>query len=385
MSDFEQKMSMVFNPIYQGSTVLYDNFDEFLKYSKQDIKQIEDVKEFSGYGRLHNPTVFELERILAKMEYGDFCKITTCGLSAITKAILTYAKNGDHVLMTDGAYIRTRAFAENILPKFGINYDYYDTIDINDLKSKIKSNTKIIFLELPSSGSGEFQDIAEIVSIAKEKNIITICDNTMMTPILFNPIKHGIDVVVHSLTKFVLGYSDCMLGCVITTKKHFKDLYDYTNLMGNHVNSENAYMAIRGLKTLELRVKDSVKRGKPIIDYLKSHELIKEILHLSCFEDERKTIAEKYIDCKKVASLMTIVLKKKYTNEELTKFFDNLKIFRLGFSWGGFESLCIPYDLSFRQNKIRNYKKNTCIRLYIGMEKTEALIEDLQQAMLKFK
>lgn len=370
--EFNQEMKMVFNPVYFGSTVIYKNYEEYSsELSSKDLIKSSDIKSFAGYGRSHNPTILELEKKIASLEFGDFAKITSSGVSAISTAILAIAKFGEHILITDGAYGGTRKFVEYILPRYGITYDYYDPfLGIEDIKNKTNDKTSIIFCESPSSGSFEIQNLEEIANFAKSKGITTICDNTMMTPMLLNPLKFGIDIVIHSLTKFVLGYSDCMLGAIVAKEKHFLDIHNFCIAFGNHVSSDVAYMALRGIKTLPLRINDSIKRGLDFIEKIKSHKLIEEILHPS-----RKNQNSQYV------GLFTLVLKEKLSEDELKRFFNNLKIFKIGYSWGGFESLCTKCDFSKRTGEIQKYNKKTCLRLYIGMENISDLTEDINNSL----
>lgn len=382
LKDAKQDMHMVFNPVYRGSTVVFENYQEFIESAKTKIEKPEDILPFPKYGRMGNPTIYELSNTISYLENGDFTVITSGGMSAVTTSILAFLSSGDHAIIFDGIYTSTHSFASGIFPKLNISYDVCDDFIEGDLESKIKPNTKIIFFESCASGTFEIADIEKIAKIAKKHNIITICDNTMMTPMLLKPIDFGIDVIVHSLSKFAMGHADAMLGSITTTKEHFKILNDYVTLIGNHANSDVAYLTLRGIKTMKLRVSDAVERAKKVMDFLKSHKLVKEVLHPYTFTDKRKQNVDKY--CKNgVVGLFGVSLHKKYTDEEFAKFFDNLKFFKLGFSWGGFESLCIKYSLAYRTGKAKDYDQNSYLRIYIGMENTDDLIQDLEESFSK--
>ncbi len=380
--DKNQDMRMVMSPLYQGSTVIYNNYDAFTKYCRKNIKNIDDVNPFPEYGRIGNPTNFEFANTMNMLEKADFTIVTNGGMSAVTLSILTFLKSGDHALFSDGTYTSTKKFIENVLPKYNIEYSYYDNFDEkNGIEKNIKSNTKIIFFESCASGTFEIEDIDKIAKLGKKHNCVTICDNTMLTPILFNPLTHGINVTVHSASKFILGHADAMLGTVSVKKEHFKQLYDYSTLIGNHASAQSCYLAIRGVKTLPLRVLDSAKRGKTIFDAIKSHPVIEQILHPYAFEDsEQKSRLEKYAK-NQCNSLFSVVFKRKLTDKELKKFFDSLKIIQIGLSWGGFESLCTPYDLSHRIGKIKQLNNKTIFRFYIGMEDEGDLKSDIIAAL----
>ncbi len=382
MEENSQNQHMVFNPVYRGSTIVFDKYEDFLVSKASKVENIADIKPYPYYGRAGNPTIHELSRTISWLEKGDFTVITNGGMSAVTTAILSCLSSGDHAIFFDGIYTSTHHFIAGILPKYNITYDICDEFLEGDLEAKLKPNTKVIFFESCASGTFEVADIEKIVAFARKHNIITICDNTMFTPILLNPIEHGVDFVVHSLSKFAMGHADAMLGSVTTTAKYFKILYDYSTLIGNHANSEAAYLALRGIKTMPLRVRDSVIRAEKIMNFLQSHPLVKEVLHPYTFTDDRRKNVEKY--CKNgVTGLFGVLLKKKYSAEELAKFFNSLKFFKIGLSWGGFESLCIDHKLTYRKGKIAKLDEYTYLRMYVGMENSDDLIADLGESLAK--
>ena len=378
-----QNMQMVMSPIYQGSTVLYNDIDAFFNYCRKGINSVEDLAPFPEYGRFGNPTTYEFSKAMDSLEGSDYTLVTNGGMSAIFFSIISFLKSGDHLLVSDGIYSSTRKIIENILPRYNIEYSYYDSLTDGDLESKVKKNTKAIFFEFCASGTFEMEDIDGIVNLAREKNLVTICDNTMMTPFLHNLMDFGIDVVAHSCTKFVIGHSDAMLGTVSVKKKHFKELYDFATISGNHANSNAVYLALRGLKTLGLRVSDSVRRGYVVMNEIANHRMIDRILHPYFNKDEVQQERLAKYTTGDVVGLFSIVLKKKYTNDQLKVFFDELKIVKIGLSWGGFESLCIPYSLAHRVGVAKKFNDQTVMRIYIGMEDEKDVIDDILVALDK--
>lgn len=358
--------------IIQSSNFIFDTYEDFLKIC-------DDEKNNYMYTRGTNPTTEILEKKLAKLENGEKCKVFSSGMGAISATILALLKSNDHILTLNIIYGQTISFI-NELSKFNIEHNNIFVNSIEDIKNNIKNNTKIIYMESPCSQTMKLLDIEKIAKLAKEKNILTIIDNTWSTPIFQKPINYGIDIVIHSCSKYIGGNSDVVAGAVISKTEIINKIFGFSHQNLGAVNSPfDSWLLIRSLRTLPIRLQQHNKNIKKIINFLKKDSRIKEIYHPYAFKDEQKTLSDKYL--KGYTSLLSFNLKDDNFNK-LKIFVNNLKIIQIGVSWGGYESLILPaYKLNNdEQLKQRNLSK-THIRLYIGLENTESLINDLKQAL----
>ncbi len=360
--------------IVQTSTFSFDTYEDFLNIC-------EDEKNNYMYTRGTNPTTEILEKKLAQLEGGERCKVFASGMAAITATLLTLLKQGDHILSLNTIYGQASGFMKSMI-KYGISYTNISVNSIDDIKENIQNNTKIIYMESPSSQYMEILDLESISEIATEKGIITIIDNTWATPIFQNPIKHGIDVVIHSCSKYIGGNSDVVAGAVISTNKIVDDIFDFGHQNLGAVNSPfNSWLLLRGLRTLPMRVRQQEVAVKKVIDFLLQDDRIKKVYHPYCANDEQRALAEKYLAG--YTSALSFVIKEDNFHK-LKKFVNSLKIFKIGVSWGGYESLILPAFKGNNEEKLkeRNMSKMH-IRIYIGLENVDSLIKDLKQALDK--
>lgn len=367
-----EKYNPIAPPIVQTSNFSFKTYDDFLEICK-------DEKNNYMYTRGSNPTTKILENKLAKLENGERCKVFSSGMGAISATLLSLLSSEDHVLTLNTTYGQATSFIDS-LKKFGITFSNVRVKNLEDVKNGIKENTKIIYMESPSSQFMELLDLEGIVQLAKEKNILTIIDNTWATPIFQKPLNYGVDVVIHSCSKYISGTSDVVAGAVISNNSILEKIFDYGHQNLGATNSPfNSWLLIKSLRTLPIRMKyhnDSVKK---VIDYLKNDLRIKKIYHPYVADEQQKELAEKYL--KGYGSLLSFELVDT-DFDKIKKFVDSLKVFKIGVSWGGYESLMLP---AFKGNNEENLKKRgmskSHIRLYIGLEDTETLIEDIKQAL----
>lgn len=359
-------------PIVQTSTFKFDSYEQFL-----DI--CDDEKNSYMYTRGTNPTTELLEKRLAQLEGGERCKVFSSGMAAISSTLLTLLKSGDHVLSLNIIYGQATTFMNSML-KYGIEHTNVFVNSIEDVENSIRENTKIIYMESPSSQLMELLDIEAITKLAKEKNITTVIDNTWATPIFQKPIKHGVDVVIHSCSKYIGGNSDVVAGAVISTNEIIDEIFDFAHQNLGGVNSPfNSWLLLRGLRTLPMRLDYQQKSVKRIIDFLQQDDRIEKVNHPYCGNEKQKELANKYL--LGYTSLLSFVIKEN-DFDKLKKFVNRLELFQIGVSWGGYESLALPAfkGINEEQLKKRNMSKMH-VRLYVGIEDTDSLIEDLKQAL----
>jgi len=370
-------------PIYQTSTVLFPDLASYhsAENGVRFYKETENgnAADYS-YGIYGTPTTFALQDVLCELEGGDACVITSSGLSAITTTLLALLKSGDHILMVDTVYGPTRRFCNKELKKYGIETTYYDPTIGADIKNLIQKNTKMIFLESPGSLTFEIQDVPAIVKIAKENDIITVLDNSWATPLYFNPLKLGVDVSIQAVTKYIGGHSDLLLGAIITkgeavTKRLFKSAQN----LGVAASPYDCSLALRGIRSMAARMEMHQKNTNVVINAIKDNPKISKILYPAYEGDDFHELWKSQF--KGAASLFSVVLDRKYSDAELANMIDNMELFGIGASWGGYESLVLNFDPSSIRTATKWTETASCVRFYIGLEDTEDLISDIKKAL----
>lgn len=364
------------NGIYQSSTVVFNSYEDFLYADGIYYNKERQVPGVQTYGRDGIATTLQCEKALAEMYEMKNAKVTSCGYTAVTVAINAFAKAGGHVLMTDGAYGPSRFFVEKTLAKYGVECSFFKPdINANELESLIKPNTVLIYLENPSSLTFEMQDLEGIAKIAKKHNVPTAIDNTFFTSHYCNPFKFGIDVVIESCTKFISGHSDVMMGVVISTEKYAYDIFNSYRELGVNTTGMNAYYMMRGLRTMKTRLDAQEKTLEYVINKLQGHKKITKILHPTQKENAGYEFFK--AQCTGATSVFTIILDKKYTDAELSKFFNRFEVFSMGYSWGGYESLTVKLPDLANIRKSYSYGENTAVRFYLGLEDKQDLADDI--------
>ena len=309
------------------------------------------------------------------MENAEGCVLTPSGLAAVSLACLTCANSGDHILVTDSAYYPTRHFCDTILKRLGIETTYYDPCIGTEISNLFQPNTKMIFTESPGSLTFEMQDIELIVSEARKINALVNMDNTWATPLYFKPLDHGVDISLMAGTKYVVGHSDCMLGTLAANSRTWEKLSETHGLMGYHVGPDDVYLGQRGLRTMSVRLEKHMENAIEIATWLQQHDRVANVYHPALPESLGYEIWKR--DFKGASGLFSFELANANEQHAIT-FLNTLKLFGLGYSWGGFESLATYAQPA----KIRTAKPwtrtNPLIRLHIGLEDTRDLISDLK-------
>ena len=371
-------------PVVRASTILFNSMQELYSHEKKILKN-QKITHYT-YGRYGSQTTIELENIIKKLENAYHVFLTATGFGGISLALMSLCRPGDEILVSDNVYGPTREITGELLKEFNVNVKFYNPEKFQDLNDKVTKKTKMILVENPGSNTFEFQDLSKIVKLAKSKNILTLLDNTWGTPLYLKPLKIGFDMSFSSATKYFSGHSDAMGGTLSVNKKVFKKIMFFYKLSGYRMSADEAYLIIRGLRTLDVRLKQHYENTKKVINFLKRQKKIKEILY------PHKTSSKNYKLWKKYYSgatgLFSIVIKSK-SKASVIKFVNSLELFGIGYSWGGFESLAILQELrkSTEYTKGRQYfrfdKNDHIVRLHIGLEDPKDLIYDLKQN-LKF-
>ena len=376
----QDKKSRSANPaIVRASTILFKSMQEIIRHEKL-VKQGKKV-DFYEYGRGGSQTTIALQNFIAELEGAHRVFLTPTGFAAVTLSIMSVCRPGDEIIVTDACYHPTRMITSGLLKEFEVKTQFYNPDDFESLKEKITEKTKMIFVENPGSNTFEFQDLSKIIRLAKKNNIITAIDNTWGTPLFFKPLKLGFDMSISSATKYFSGHADVMLGTVAVNKKIYSKVNFYNYLTGYRVSADDAYLVIRGLRTLDVRLERHQKNTKQIINFLRKEKKIKEVLY------PYKKGTKNYKNWKKYYSgatgLLSVVIQSKSKNS-VFKFINSLKLFGIGQSWGGFESLAL-YQKIQRIYKKYIKKNHHIVRLHIGLENPDELIADLKQALKKIK
>ena len=363
------------NPaVIRASTILFNSMQELYQHEKK-IKKHQKISHYS-YGRYGSSTTIELENILKELEQAFHVFLTGTGFGGVALAIMSLCRPGDEIVVSDNVYGPTKEISEKLLKEFNVTAKFYNPDSFEDLKNKVTKNTKMILVENPGSNTFEFQDLSKIITLAKKKKIFTFLDNTWGTPLYLKPLKLGFDMSFSSATKYFSGHSDAMGGSLAVNKKVFKQIMFFYKLSGYRMSADEAYLIIRGLRTLDTR--------------LKSQKKVKEILYPYNPSSKNYKLWKKYYSG--ATGLLSIVIKSK-KKSSVIKFVNSLELFGIGYSWGGFESLAILQEL--HSNKKGEYiqgrkyyrfnKDEHIVRLHIGLEDPKDLINDLKRSLRYIK
>jgi cystathionine beta-lyase len=349
-------------PVYQTSLFAFNNMDEF-------DHAMSEVLEHHVYSRGNNPTVLFLEQKLAELEEGELAKCFASGMAAITSAIMSVIRSGDHIICPDQAYGPTREFLGSYLLRFGIETTFIDGANMEHWKAAIRPNTKLLYLESPTSGMFELQDLPAVVELARSIGATTICDGSWATPCNQKPLNLGVDLVVHSITKYIAGHSDCLGGVVIGSKGLVNRLsQNEYMLFGGIMTPQTAALVTRGLRSLPLRMQRHQESGLKVAHYLEKQSFVTKVNHPGLPSHPQHELALRQMSG--FSSLFSFESQEPI--ETLREWVNHLKYFKIGVSWGGFESLITVRGIEEGSEPNRNL-----VRIYIGMECPDDLIQDL--------
>ncbi len=358
-------------PIWRASTILYDSVADLESRGR-------DTHDKFFYGRRGTPTVWALADALTQMEPGAAGTLLyPSGVAALAAALLALLSPGDHLLMVDSVYDPTRALCDGLLKRMGVATTYYDPLIGAGIATLIRPETKLIFLESPGSLTFEVQDVPAIVAVAKAHGVTTMLDNTWATPLLFPALAHGIDVSMMSLTKYVGGHSDAMMGSLTATPAHWDRLRSATYQLGQAVSPDDCALMLRGLRTLDVRMQRHGESGLAVAHWLAAHPAVGTMLHPAIPGCPGHALWTR--DFTGTSGLFGFTLKNA-SKAQRDAFIDALTLFGLGYSWGGYESLIAPSNPPRSAVKWRG--DGPLIRLSIGLEDPADLITDLEHALV---
>jgi cysteine-S-conjugate beta-lyase len=373
----EEWMTGIVNPpVWRASTVLFDNVEAMRAAGAGPVGTLH-------YGRSGTPTQWALAEALTELEPGAAgTRLFSSGVAAITMALMSVLRPGDELLMVDSTYAPTRAFCDGVLARQGIATRYYDPLVGAGIDDLIGDKTKALFLESPGSLTFEVQDVPGICSAAKERGVTTLIDNTWATPLFFSALAAGVDLSILSCTKYVVGHSDVMLGSVTTNEAHWKTLEQTSRAFGQHVSPDDAWLASRGLRTMGVRLRQHEASALKVAHWLGEQPQVARVLHPAlpgCPGHEYWSR-----DFKGSSGLFSFILKGG-DNAARARLIDGLAHFGIGYSWGGFESLALPVDPAALRTATRREQEGPMVRLHIGLEYPDDLIDDLARGLASYK
>lgn len=371
--DRDQYFNAIAPPIIQSSNFAFRTVAEFRA-------ALADEYHATLYSRGNNPTVDILRKKLAALDGADDALVFGSGIAAISIPILALLQQGDHIVSVARPYSWTIKLFEKLLPRFGITTTFVDGTQTKNFEQALRPNTKLIYLESPNTFTYELQDLGAVATLARSRGIVTMIDNSYSGPLYQQPYTMGIDLVAQSATKFISGHSDVVAGVVTGSRQHIQKIFEgeFLNIGGN-ISPMNAWLLIRGLRTLPLRMERICNTTHAVVDYLAAHPKVERVIfpfHPSFLQYE---LAKKQM--KNAGGLFSIVLRAT-TLQQVEIFCNSLQRFFMAVSWGGHESLVIPSAVSIRPEEFNPAEeRHRLIRLYVGLEDADYLISDLKQAL----
>ena len=361
----KQQQGLVNTPVTRASTILFP-----------DLKTLRAGAQEYTYGRHATPTTKALQDALAELEGAHAAFLTSSGLAAVTTAILSVVEAGDHILVADCVYEPTRKFCNEALPAMGVSASFFDPLVGADIAELVTPKTKAVFLESPGSLTFEVSDVAAIADAAHQSGAKVLLDNSWATPLFFKSFRNGVDVSIHSVTKYISGHADGMCGAILTNEHASGNVERMRRLLGQSNGADEAYLALRGLRSLDARLSRQAASALEIARWLETRPEVARVLYPALENDPGYRLWQR--DFSGAASLFSIVLHP-CPDDALARMVDGMGLFSMGFSWGAFESLILP---SVPNRSVTEWSEaGPLIRLYIGLEDPGDLKQDLETAL----
>lgn len=356
-------------PVYHGSTVLFPS-----------AQSLHDRTQTYVYGRRGTPTSRAVEDAVAMVEGGYKAKMAPSGMAAISVALLAFLKSGDHLLMTDTVYHPGRLFCDGTLQRMGIETTYYDPLIGKGIAGLVRPNTRVIYAESPGSQTMEVQEIAALADVAHANSCVMMIDNTWSAGHYFKAFEHGCDVSIQAATKYLVGHSDAMMGTVTCNKENWEQFKSAYEEMGMFAGPDDMYLTLRGIHTLDVRLERHMKNATSVAEWLRGRSEVETVLYPALSNAPGHEQWKR--DFGGASGLFSIVLKP-CKPEAADAFLDRLSLFGMGYSWGGFESLAVPFHP--HRTATAWTAPGPCIRLHIGLESPDDLIADLGEGFAALK
>jgi cysteine-S-conjugate beta-lyase len=369
--DAEFSQGFINVPPFRGSTVLYP-----------DVATLKSRAQRFTYGTRGTPTTEALCSAWTDLSGAAGTVLVPSGLAAIVVALMTALSAGDHLLVTDSVYEPSRTFADKTLRRFGIETTYYDPTIGAGIDALMRPNTKAVLTESPGSQTLEVQDIPAIAEVAHARGACVILDNTWATPLFFSPHTHGVDLAVEAGTKYLSGHADLLLGMVSANEAWFERLHRTTHLMAIPPGAEDVFLALRGLRTMDLRLREAERQGLALAQWLSDRPEVLRVIHPALPDHPGHALWKR--DFTGSSGLFSIVLKPA-SDAAVAAFLDGLELFGLGYSWAGFESLVVPFDCAHYRTATRFAPGGPTVRFSVGLEDIEDLKADLDRGFARLK
>ncbi len=358
-------------PIYETSLFTFPSFEAA-------EAAFRDRSHTLTYTRGWNPTVMVAEQKIAALEGGEACKVFASGMAAISSSFLRFLGNGDHAVAVRDLYSVSYRFLREFAPRYGIAHTLVGGHDLDEIAAAIRPNTKVLYLESPTSWTFRLQDLHACAALARDRRIITIIDNSWATPLFQRPIEFGIDVVVHSASKYLSGHSDVVAGAVISTRRIIDEIYWYEHaILGGNIGPFEAWLLGRGLRTLPIRMPVHQAGAMAVARFLEAHPRVRAVHYPGLPTHPQHALGRRQMSG--TSGLMSVELDADL--ERVRAFTNALRLFAIGVSWGGYESLVLPIAVTDTPRNEERDHPTGLIRLHIGVEEPDALIADLEQAL----
>ena len=361
-------------PLYETSLFTFPSFDA----AEAAFRGVSDAYI---YTRGWNPTVAVAEKKIAALEGGEACKVFASGMAAISSSFLRFLETGDHVVAVRDLYSVSFRFLRNFAPRYGIEHTLVDGIDVEEIRAALRPTTRVLYLESPTSWTFRLQDLAACAALARERGITTIIDNSWATPIFQRPIELGIDVVVHSASKYLSGHSDVVAGAVVSTARIIHEIFQHEHaILGGNIGPFEAWLLVRGLRTLPVRMPVHQVGATAVAQFLAHHPRVRAVHYPGLDSHPQAALGRRQMSG--ASGLLSVEVDA--TRDGVRAFTDALRLFAIGVSWGGYESLVMPLAVTDvrpgSEERARDYSPSL-VRLHVGLEEPDALIADLDQAL----
>jgi cystathionine beta-lyase len=367
--DPAKHQGMVNTPVFRASTILHEDLEAYETPRDEDYQRI-------SYGRHGTPTTRALEEAVAQLEGGYRAVALPSGLAAIVAALCAFVKSGDHLLMVDSVYGPARNFCNARLQPGGVEVEYYDPLIGAGIAKLIRPNTRAVFCESPGSLTFEMQDIPAIAKAAHDKGVPVLADTTWGTPYFFRSFERGVDVSIHAATKYICGHSDVMMGIIVTNEKHWRTVRKSVADYAFSASPDDCYLALRGLRTLGVRLPHQMKSALKVAAWLKARPELKQVLYPALEGDPGHSIWKR--DFSGATGLFSFVMQSG-SGKRAAAFINALELFGIGSSWGGYESLAILAHAERYRSATKWAPGGETVRLHIGLEDPDDLIADLER------
>ncbi len=373
--DPEKNFGVVNPPVYHASTILHRTVAEHEAAARNRFNQV-------TYGRHGTPTTFALEEAVAAVEGGHRAVAFCSGAASCFASILAFVKAGDHILVVDSVYGPVRNFCAGFLKRFGVTTTFYDPLIGAGIAALIRPETVLVYLESPGSLTFEVQDVPAIVAAAKARGVKTLIDNTWAAPLFAKPLALGVDVDIISATKYIVGHSDAMMGIAVCTEESFLPVRMAAAELGNHAAPDDCYLALRGLRSAGVRMRQHQGQGLALARYLASRPEVERVMHPGMPGDPGHEIWRR--DFTGASGLFGVALKDGIAKKAVDAMLDGMELFGMGASWGGFESLVLPTHPERLRTAVP-WKTGPCLRFHAGLEDLDDLIADLERGFQRLK